>query len=149
MKMRLVWMFVAVVLNAGWGFGQTATKDSAQNPGFPRVVARLNLRGRTDGVGPSTLYTPKTSTLLRVSVNMVCTIGNGLSEANWIGKLSYENEIGQNITLFSVGCSLPLANPGTWIFSASKGNPITFATEPQGDTSGTQYNAYVVLEQLE
>src|SRR4051812_12801513 len=58
-------------------FAQTANKDAVQNPGFPRVVARLNLFNRTKAIGPQTLYTPTKAGVYRVSGTMACTIGNG------------------------------------------------------------------------
>jgi hypothetical protein len=37
----------------------------------------------------------------------------------------------------------------TVAFQALGGLPITFSTYPDGDTSGTEYNVIMVLEQLE
>jgi hypothetical protein len=134
--------------------GQTEGKDSAQNPGFPRVVARVNLFNRTKAIGPETLFTPQKSGVFRISGSMVCTVPNGQTQAYWLTEVSWTNEAGLNGPIgFSIvytttaGSSIFLNNP--FVFNATAGTPISISTAPNLDTSGTQYNAYIILEQLE
>jgi hypothetical protein len=128
---------------------QTTSKNSSQNPGFPRVVARLNLLNRTKEVGPATLYTPNSSGVFRVSIVMTVTVGNGVP-GTWNSALFYVPLTGLNQQSFS--CSISSAQPFSdgiqAPFSAAKDNPITVSITGSW-ISGSQYNAYIILEQLE
>jgi hypothetical protein len=152
MQHKMASLFVTVLLAAGMCFGQTASKDSAQNPGFPRVVARLNLFNRTKAVGPQTLYTPTSGGLFRPTMVMVCTVGNGLTNSFWSGDVTWASEGGETTAeISSVGTQSP-GNGGQFgplTMRAVKGVPITVSTAANEDTSGSQYNAYIILEQLE
>ena len=133
-------------------FGQTANKATASNPGFPRVVARLNLLNRTKELGPQVLYTPKKSGVFRVSAAMVCTVGNGNVQGSWSSQVSWSNEIGliPPFSVAGVGVGVPSWSELSPItINVSGGTPIMFSVVSPSDTSGTQYNAYVILEQLE
>jgi len=155
MKQRFVWLFVAIVLGAGMCLGQTATKDSAQNPGFPRVVARLNLFNRTKAIGPQTIYIPTKSGVFRASGAMVCTLGDGgAGNTFWGITVSWTNEVGLNAPTFvsivdSSRKGSSTQTNSSFIFNATKDIPITVWVTTIGDTSGSAYNAYFVLEQLE
>jgi hypothetical protein len=154
MKLRLVCLGLILLICTGFSFAQSESKDSGQNPGFPRVVARLNLFNRTKPIGPQTLYTPQHSGVFRISGAMACTIPNGQTQAYWLTEVTWTNEVGLNPPIgFSIvyttqaGSSVFLNNP--FVFNATGGTPISISTAPNLDTSGTQYNAYIILEQLE
>jgi hypothetical protein len=146
---RIACLLVTLLIGAAC-FGQTATKETAQNPGFPRVVARLNLLQRTKAIGPETLYTPTNSGVFRITTVMVCTIPNGSVTGVWKANVDWTNEVGPNSVAFDV---VGTKSPGTgfieWILNASAGTPISLSTSAFSDTSGSQYNAYIILEQLE
>jgi len=152
MKSRIFVVLASLLLSAGMCFGQSTTKDSGQNPGFPRVVARVNLLQRTKALGPETLYTPTKSGLFRVSGALNCTVGNDDQIAAWSAVVFWVNEIGSNqLQVVSVAVNTPQTgvSPYQVVFNASKGQPITLSVVSSFDTSGSQYNAYIVLEQLE
>ena len=67
MKKKMFWLLVTLLIRTGFCFAQTESKDSGQNPGFPRVVARLNLFNRTKNIGPQTLYTTTQAGVFRMS----------------------------------------------------------------------------------
>jgi hypothetical protein len=148
-------VLASLLLTAGMCFGQSTSNDSVQNPGFPRVVAKLNLFNQTNAVDSQTLYTPMKSGVFRISVTMVCTIPNGQSGGSWESFVSWTNEAGQNgpfvvanITTATRGSSQPLAN-SPFVFDANGGEGIAISTDSTLHASGTQYSAYVILEQLE
>lgn len=150
---RIVCLLVAVMLGSVC-FGQT-TKDAMQNPGFPRVVAALNLLDQTNAVGPVTLYTPTESGVFRISGTMVCTISNGKSNTYWNTRVTWANENGHNnptrfadVATYTIGSSLP-SSGSPFVFNANGGSAINITTSRTFDTSGSQYNAYIILEQLE
>jgi hypothetical protein len=151
---RIACVLVTLLIGAAC-FGQTANKDAGQNPGFPRVVARLNLIGRVNAIGPQTLYTTPKSGVFRISGTMVCSIANGLPGVQWGTSVTWTNEAGSNAPFYfsgvsctSVGSSgLFGANP--FVFNASAGSSIEISTTPIFDTSNTKYSSYVILEQLE
>jgi hypothetical protein len=152
MKTRIFVVLASLLLTAGMCFGQSAPKDSGQNPGFPRVVARLNLLNRTKAIGPETLYTPTKSGVFRVSGTIVCTKAGNYGF--WFESITYTNEIGVNagfVEPAGVRSDIVESGPGTsaTTFNAFAGVPIQFAIVTEFDTSGSEYNAYVVLEQLE
>src|SRR5436853_2534319 len=95
--MTMLWPLLTLLISTGFCFAQPASKDSGQNPGFPRVVARLNIRDATRAIGPQMLYIPSKAGVFRASGVMACTIGNG-SEFNpaWTATLSWTNELGHH-----------------------------------------------------
>jgi hypothetical protein len=152
MKLSLASLAV-VALSAVMCLSQEASKNSAQNPGFPRVVARLNLFNRTKAIGPETLYTPSKAGVFRISVAMVCTVANPKTDGYWSSEVIWQNETGQagplsvaDVFVQSIQYS-PNSQP--FVFDAMTGYPLVFQITPHGDTSGSQYNAYIILEQLE
>ena len=154
MQRKIALLCLTLLISTGFCIAQAQSKDSGQNPGFPRVVARLNLFNRTKAIGPQTLYTPSHSGVFRISGAMACTIPNGQTQAYWLTEVTWTNEVGLNPPIgFSIvyttqaGSSVFLNNP--FVFNATGGTPINISTAPNLDTSGTQYNAYIVLEQLE
>ena len=149
MKTRILVVLASLLLTA-MCFGQSAPKGSGQNPGFPRVVARLNLHNRTKAIGPEILYTPTQSGVFRITGIMVCTIANGSEVAAWNGSVSWTNELGANsIPFFGAGTRAPNTEYGSWVINATANSPITLQITAFDDTSNTQYNAYIILEQLE
>jgi hypothetical protein len=149
-------MFVvltSLLLTAGMCFGQSAPKDSGQNPGFPRVVAKLNLFNRTKSLGPQTLYVPKQSGVFRISAAIVCTIANNVESTDWAVSPGYTNEVGLNggNPIASVPANFVSSSYNFYaplIFNSSSNTPITIVISGP-DNTGSQYNVYIVLEQLE
>src|SRR5262249_18460425 len=123
MKTRIFVVLASLLLSAGMCFGQSTTKDSGQNSGFPRVVARVNLLQRTKALGPEALYTPTKSGLFRVSGALNCTVGNDDQIAAWSAVVFWVNEIGSNqLQVVSVAVNTPQTgvSPYQVVFNASK-----------------------------
>jgi hypothetical protein len=55
------------------GFCQTTATKHTENPGFPRVVARISLWHKTGPIKPITVFTPKHFGVYRVSGVVVVT----------------------------------------------------------------------------
>jgi hypothetical protein len=150
MKTRMIVLLASLLLTAGMCFGQTTTKDSGQNPGFPRVVARFSRQNRTKGIQPVTIYTPSKTGLFRATVIFELTIGNHLTQGqSWTGSFEWANRVGLNTFRPSVATTSPESVSFTQSFSAFQDIPMTFSMISSGDVSHTAYNVYVVLEQLE
>jgi len=152
MQKKMLWLIATPLIITGFCFAQTESKDTGQNPGFPRVVASLNLHNRTLAIGPTTLYTPVRSGVFRISGTMTCTT-NGIPGSGWETGVLWQNEVGSNSgVVVSEQCQnlsfIVSQTPVT--LNATKGTPISIFTGPTGGGSrGTQYNAYIILEQLE
>jgi hypothetical protein len=147
---RIACLLVIVLIGAAC-FAQTANKETASNPGFPRVVAKLSALGKTAPINPGILYTPQYTGLFRVTFVGFCTIGNGnLNNDAWTGGIAWTDELEENVPEgLNIYVKTPYASSNSFAFQAVGGQPITFSTSSYGDTSGTKYNVYVVLEQLE
>lgn len=148
---RIACLLVTLFIGAAC-FAQTASTETAQNSGFPRVVARLNLFNRTKAIGPQTLYTPTKSGVFRISGTMVCTVPTGSTNTSeWGTSITFVNEIGlNNLGITGVEASkVTTQTSSPLVFNVFQGNPITLSIAPEDDPSGSQYNAYFILEQLE
>jgi len=150
--MKRVSFLLAILLIAATCFAQTANRGAGQNPGFPRVVARLNLLNRSNQVGPETIFVPKSAGVFRLSAAIVCTVANDL-EGQWDVAAQWTNEVGLNggtalaqVPTNFVSSSYNFLPP--LVLNASKGGPITISVDGS-NTAGSQYNAYIILEQLE
>jgi hypothetical protein len=152
MKSRILVVLASLLLTAGICFGQTTTKDSGQNPGFPRVVAKLNMLNRTRPNPAATLFIPTAEGVFHATMVMICTVPNGNSNGYWSGELGWTDEDGAHTAqisyLYTVVAGGAIQTSSGTIHSL-KGSPITVSTSGVGLVDGTQYNAYVVLEQLE
>jgi len=152
MKTRTLVLLASLLLTAGMCFGQSATKDSAQNSGFPRVVATLNLLDQTITLPRQTIYTPPQSGVFRISATIVCTVANNLPGTTWTVSPGYTNEVGHNgnnpVATVSASTVSSSHNSAPLILNTSPGIPIAVQISGPGD-SGSQYNVYIVLEQLE
>jgi hypothetical protein len=150
MKSRTLVLLTSLLLIAGMCFGQSTPNDSAQSPGLPRVVARFSRENRTKGIQPVTIYTPSKTGLFRATVIFELTVGNHLTQGqSWTGSFEWANRVGVNTFRPSVATTSPESVSFTQSFSAFQDIPMTFSIISSGDVSHTEYNVYVVLEQLE
>jgi hypothetical protein len=147
--MRRSTCFLLVVFFGSWSssLGQNATKLT-----HPRIVATFERLGQTAGIGPTAIYTPKRWGTFRISIVMVGTVGNQMN-AYWLGALSFIDAAGENggpNTPFEVmmGIDIPRTSSVEFPIRAKPGKPLEFSVSSSGDTSGTKYNVWVVVEQL-
>ena len=137
-----------VVLFGSWSssIGQSAPKFTT-----PRIVATFERLGQTGSISPITIYMPKKWGTFRCSLVMVLTEANG-GEAFWQGGLLVKDGSGQHGPDSPFGTSLTTNARNTIVFDfpfrAEAGQPIQVEVEPTGNTSGSKYNVWVVVEQL-
>jgi hypothetical protein len=144
--MRRSTCLLLVVLFGSWlsSFGQTAPKLR-----YPKIVATFERVGQTDKIPPTTIYTPPKWGTFRATLIMVLTRGNGEQEAGWSGIVRFTNGGG---TFGGPAVELPTSNRTAGYsempIRAIAGRPITFEVDSSGDTSGSKYNVWLVVEQL-
>jgi hypothetical protein len=144
MRKLLLGCLLVVILSCTSGFAQGGGQ------GFPRVVGKWNFLKQTTDIAPAVLYTPPTGGVYRVTFVEELTIANGKGNADWVGGVSWMNALGQNP---AQGIDINTFNPfsGSTVLNirvAGK-TPLVFSVSSSGDTSGAQYNIYVILEELE
>jgi hypothetical protein len=135
-----------VVLFGSWlsGSGQSAPKLTS-----PKIVATFERIGQTAEIPPTVIYTPPKWGTFRVSMVMVLTVGNGSTFGAWGPLLYFYDGSGKNQ---GGGADVTANTPQTadveFPIRAHAGKPLTFAVSSSGDTSGSKYNIWVVVEQL-
>jgi hypothetical protein len=143
--MRNATFCLLVVLLGSWS---SSLGQSAPNFRSPRIVATFERLGQTAEIPPTTIYTPKHWGTFRISVVMVLTASNGNSAASWDGLIRFKDAAGRSVPearLFTG--SLNTASQ-EFPFREKAGLPIKFSVSADGDTSGSRYNVWVVVEQL-
>src|SRR5690349_11186380 len=93
MQKRMLWLLVTLLISTGFCFGQSESKDSGQNPGFPRVVARLNVVDKASLIPSTTLYTPPQDGIFRITVVSACTKASE-GGGGWLFYISWTSDIG-------------------------------------------------------
>jgi hypothetical protein len=135
-----------VVLFGSWlsGFGQSTPKFSS-----PKIVATFKRVGLVLPLSPTTVYTPKSWGMFRVSIVMVCVVPSP-QDGEWLGQLLFTDGAGQNpLNTFVVPLDTTYVSTGVGEFPirVQAGKPIQFSTT--GFTAGgSTYNVWVVVEQL-
>jgi hypothetical protein len=138
-----------VALCGSWssGFGQSAPKFTS-----PRIVATFERLGLTAELPPTTIYTPKNWGTFRISVVLVLVKTNRIGNSYWLGVPRFTNAAGKNVTCYCAGAflytDLPDTSGAEFPFRAEAGVPIKFTVTSTGNTSGSSYNVWVVVEQL-
>ena len=139
-----------VFLFGSWSssFSQNAPKLTT-----PRIVATFERLGLTAELPPIAIYTPKTWGTFRISVVMVGTVANGQYNSYWLGGLQFADGAGENFpSVNNFAATLTALNRSTGVtefpIRAKAGKPLKFSVTSVGDTSGTKYNVWVVVEQL-
>jgi hypothetical protein len=136
----LAMVLFAVVL----GFCQTTTTRQTENPGFPRVLARIKLWGKTGPLKPITLFTPKHFGVYRISGVIVVTAQNGNP---YFGSIGYTDGGGaQQLSFLSHGV-VGDSQVGPFVFRDYLGVPIQLWIDTYG-AQGGKYNLFVVIEQI-
>jgi hypothetical protein len=149
--MRRATFFLLVFLCGPWvgSFGQHVPKFTT-----PRIVATFQRLGQTKEIKPVSIYTPPQWGTFRISIVMVGTVANRLYNSHWEGGLQFTDGAGENLPGFTVfAAELFTVDRGTataeFPVRAKAGTPLKFSvTSKGGDTSGSKYNVWVVVEQL-
>ena len=141
---------VAVLLFGALAIGFAINDSPAAFIG-PRVVAKINLTNQTSQIPPTTLFTPPTSGMFRISVYETMTAagdGNGVV-LNWTDEAGLESANVGGIQPGSGPYCLSAAGPppcGTTLF-AEAGAPIIY--QISSDANGGTYDLHIVVERLE
>lgn len=124
----------------------------------PEIVASVELTGQTTAIPSTTLFTPKTDGLYRISAYMTLTaVGTGNP---WNLVLTWTDDAGVEtnlsvISLFSDSVpphawggvpAVPPTNP-PFIVRANAGQPVSFSTTNINATNGT-YELFLTVERL-
>src|SRR5579885_1744483 len=147
--MRNATLCLAVVLLGSWTstFAQGKPKFTS-----PQIVATFQRFGLTANLPTTTIYTPKKWGTFRISVVMVGTVANGQINPYWEGSLAFTDGAGENGPYSTRDAFLytDIRRTGAVEFPirAKAGKPLKFSVTSEGDTSGTKYNVWVVVEQL-
>jgi hypothetical protein len=147
--MRRATFFLLVFLCGLWSvsLGQNAPKFTT-----PQIVATFQRLGQTKEIKPVTIYTPPQWGTFRISIVMVLSVANG-NNATWDGGIQFADGSGENGPYAPFETTL-ITNlrPNTSIVEfpirAKASRPIKFSVKSDGDTGGSKYNVWVVVEQL-
>jgi hypothetical protein len=143
--MRRATCCLLVVLFGSWSssFGQSAPKFTT-----PQIVATFERLGQTKEIKPVTIYTPPHWGTFRVSIVMVGTVANHSSNF-WSAKVYYSDGAGnKNFVETDLDENTRQTNGAGFPIRAKAGTPLKISVTPVGDTSGSEYNVWVVVEQL-
>ena len=131
----------------------TSLPSSGQNSRtwekFPRVVATVRLFRQTGPISPTKIFVPKKFGVYRLSAIGVVTLANG-QNANWNTIFQWTDGGGKE----STQClTLPTEKTGSSSCSSFalrdlKANSLTYSVTQSGDTSGSRYNLFIVVEQI-
>jgi hypothetical protein len=144
--MRRATILSLIFLAVSWvsGFGQSAPKFTS-----PKIVATFQRLNRTTEIHPTAIYKPSSWGMFRVSVVIVAIKANGEGNGGWQpilvatdGGGSYEQD-GPRVSTNVQGTAA-----GEFLVRAKPGAPLFFYVSSGGDTSGSKYNVFVVVEQL-
>jgi len=124
----------------------SGTMSLAHTERNPVVEAKIRLTGQTQEIPPTTIFTPKSTGMFRLSFSWAET--KGLSNGAWSTTVRFTN-----VTPATLGWSM--LTSGIYGYSdysvgflAIAGKPVTFEVHPSGDISGSSYDLFIVIERL-
>jgi hypothetical protein len=120
---------------------------------YPRIVKRFQLFNQTATFSPITIYTPKDWGTFRLSASMVRTVDGKNASGVWFGFLLWQDGGGMENSGYTVNMSLPVqsfAGYADAVLTArlKAGTPLQVSVGSNGDTTGSKYNVFVVVERL-
>jgi hypothetical protein len=140
---------LAVMLGSvAQGFGQEAATHPS-NTNLPRVVATFKRWNQDHEISPRTIFTPKGFGVYRISIVVVVTAGSPEDGPYWLFNLNWSD--GSQRGQYSLQ---PVSSHETQWYGVDfpmrdlPRKPITFNVERNGDTKGSKYNVFVVVEQI-
>jgi hypothetical protein len=151
---------VAIFLGVVALTSSSSVSDSSATLRSPRIVARGKLLNQTMTIPVSTLFTPTSSGLFRLSVygstttrdpnsqsfynyNLYWTDISGASNVEMDVISGYDNTAG---VWNQVCCAYPT---GTQVFQAEEGTAVTYQVTQSGPTDNAVYALYWTIERLE
>jgi hypothetical protein len=148
---------VAVVLLAALAFvsGSRPADASPVTPIGPAIVAHAKLTSQTATIPTTTILTPKTTGLYRLSIYQTLTTANPTSQSCWEVILNWTDDAGleEGQTDCDFGSQTPpeayVYSPQVFTFEITAGSPLTYSVAQFGGSDGTAYSLYYTLERLE
>jgi len=120
-------------------------------PGVP-TVASVQLTNLTSDLPTTTIFTPSTSGLYRISADMVAVQGG--SGGNWNFYLDWTDDAGvaqeEGEVFVCAGCGpYNPARSFPFVFRTNANTPVTYKTSHTPGTEGSTYEVFFVVEQLQ
>jgi hypothetical protein len=149
---------VAALLLAAFAFtsGSRSADASPTTPISAPIVAKGKVVSQTAEIPQTTIFTPGTTGLYRLSAYMVETAPGPTPNIYWNFNLFWTDDGGSeenpgNMLLAAVGgFGTPTWTPGSVsVFQAHAGQPVSYSVTLSGGTSGGTYSVYYTLERLE
>jgi hypothetical protein len=154
---------IAVLLTACFLVANRSTGLPA-SPTSPTIVKQVLLPNQTTTIPTTTLFTPGTTGLFRISAYMTQVVA-GDADDGWTYNLGWSDDAGAETTFSSIGAlslSMSQTPPQAWgsmtgvgsvgdvfIFEAVAGKPITFSVSNLGRSgSDGTYSLYFTVERL-
>jgi hypothetical protein len=152
---------IAVLLVAFGLVAARSTGSPAPTPSSPVIVKKVILANQTAPIPTTTLFTPASNGLFRVSIYMTQVVPTQRNNGYWLYNLDWTDDAGPES-----GATQPIMQmydgqmpPQAWgTFDTSPGNvvilegvagkPVTFSISLSGTTSGGTYSAYFTVERL-
>jgi len=144
MRRTAICWLAMVLFAVVFGFCQVTTTKQTENPGFPRVVARIKLWGKTGPIKPITLFTPKHFGVYRVSGVLVVTTQ---TDNNLYGYIKHVDGGGAQQISFTALPNVGDYPVGPFVLRDLIGAPIQLLINSFGTQAG-KYNLFVVIEQI-
>jgi hypothetical protein len=138
---RVVSLLLLLVALCGLSFAQGRSD-------FPVVVARVKLVGQTQAIPPTTIFTPKSTGLFKISMVVVETVA-GHSGGYWDIGLVWTgivepDSIGGTLGTASVHEGNLESLPSTLL----AGKPVTLRVDAHDDVRDARYDIFIVIERL-
>ena len=147
MRRAMCLLIVVLGFSCCASLGQNAPKLSS-----PKIVATFHRFGLTAALPPTTIYTPKNWGTFRISIVLVGTEANGQQQSGYEGGILFTDEAGINMPTASTVAVLYTNARGTGVVDfpirAKANKPIQLIVSASGNTFGSKYNVWVVVEQL-
>lgn len=155
---------IAVLLVAFGLVAASSTGSPAPTPSSPVIVKRVILANQTAPIPTTTLFTPASSGLFRVSVYMTTPVPNSNSNL-WVFNLGWTDAAGVENTNGN-GLVQATSNnqpPGAWgalinggigtpdgiaVIQCVGGQPITYSVTPSLESDLGTYSLYATVERL-
>lgn len=131
---------------------------SLATPIGPSIVAHAKLTNQTAPIPTTTILTPKTTGLYRMSIYQTLTTANATSQSCWEVIVNWSDDAGveEGQTNCVFGSQTPpqaylnQVFPGqVFTFEVTAGSPVTYSVAQFGGSDGTAYSLYYTLERLE
>jgi|HubBroStandDraft_5_1064220.scaffolds.fasta_scaffold323477_1 hypothetical protein len=138
--MRNTLLLLTILLGlTGASFGQT---------GLPQTVATIQRFNQTGPLPMDTLWAPAFPGIYRVTIVMVVTVGNGQPNSDWLPTLEWEDERGEETYQFPVSPQNANSSSVSVSIRDLPSGPIKGGVASSGDTSGSKYDVFVVVEEI-